>query len=146
MEYVLVVAVVGLVGVIVLAAMYLGSHIANTAAQNAISNQSEILVSTVKEIGAVLHNTAKTTVEAMMSELVGTPGKSIPQPPIVAQGDTLNPEWMTWDNPDHEGQAGIGDSVFFDRRAENGVDMIGVNESVIPGIPRPDLSGENFTG
>jgi hypothetical protein len=62
---------------------------------------------------------------------------------MIPQADLMAPDWVNWDGDEDPNTPGVGDSVYFDRE-HAGTAFLGEGESIIPGVPMPDMSGENY--
>lgn len=81
----------------------------------------------------------------MMGEVVGSKDEEAPERPVTDQ--TANPAWYQWDDIDAPiEQFGPGDSVYVPRDSDDRVASIAEGESLIPGVPLPDMTGEKFNG
>lgn len=99
----------------------------------------------VATMGATLKDTILATTESITKIIVG----EVSGPPEVerrqpdASEQTPNPSWYEWEEADRPiTDIGVGDSVFVDRDAVDRVAALDDGESIIPGIPLPDMSGE----
>ena len=112
------------------------------------------MLDSVKKMGDVLQNsivaTTKAIAEVMGVELRGGEvGQEVVQSNVGPEGNIHDPVWTMWDEEDREVRDfGVGDSVNIDRDvrwdAGDRVAGLGDGESIIPGVPRRDMSGEEY--
>lgn len=86
-----------------------------------------------------------------MASMIGEENKPVQQPEDVAENNMAHPSWVTWpEDEETGGDVGIGDSVYVDRNmdwsGEGRATMLREGESIVPGVPLPDMSGENWSG
>lgn len=110
--------------------------------------QARVMKETVESVARVIRESVTTTTETVvnntMRALVGDPSVKLEQPVIPPEGDPMHPSWMSWEDQqemEDPRQAGIGDVEMFDRSHE-GTSYLAPGESIIPGIPLPDMSAE----
>lgn len=118
---------------------------------NMVGNIVERVSGAVKDsVTQAVNETIENTVKALVGGLVGEAGEEggVQQAQVGKEGDVLHPAWMEWDgDSDEVDKVGVGDSVYFGEREANGrAAILEEGESIIPGVPLPDMSGENFRG
>ena len=105
-----------------------------TGLNDGIETASDALNHTVTE-------TVGSITKLMMGEVVGEREVGVQQP---TSDQTPTPEWFEWEDAEQPvNDFGVGDSVFVPRDFDDRVASIGDGESIIPGVPLPDMSGEN---
>lgn len=114
--------------------------------------QANITRDMVRDISGVVRDAVTTTtasvVEGTLGVIVGKPDTPVAQPTLEPANDPFSPEWMKWPdqaNLDDPTQFGIGDIEMMDRQHE-GATYLAPGESMIPGIPLPNMSAENYDG
>lgn len=120
--------------------------------QKGTERMSKVILDSVKEVSKVVTEASSEATRAAFGAWaaanVGEVDKPVPQTPVDPQGDINAPEWMKWE--DVEGdmmRTGIGDSVWVERPGyEDRAASIEEGESIIPGVPLPDMTGEKFDG
>lgn len=100
----------------------------------------------VETSSGILSTTVTTTVSevtrVLMGQVVGDQQEHKIPPPVTDQ--TPEPSWFTWeDQTKPVEEFGAGDSVWVPREFEDRVAGIADGESIIPGVPLPDMSGED---
>lgn len=144
-----VLCVVGLVGVggMVLVRVMLSE------VSKANSRQAEIIVKSVGEIGKVVRDTAieatQQVVGGILGEAVGRVGEPVMQGTVPEEADLNNPKWLWPEDDEDVLSPGAGDSVWFERVVQGSEDRtVGIEdgEQIIPGVPLPDMTGENYRG
>lgn len=100
----------------------------------------------VETSSGILKDTMVTTVgdvtRLMMGEMVGSKDEEVPA--RAAADQTFEPSWVEWEDVRAVEDFGIGDSVYVPRDYDDRVAAIGDGESIIPGVPLPDMTGESF--
>lgn len=96
-------------------------------------------------LSEALTRTVTDVTKALVGEMIGEPGKEVVSKPVTDQ--TPEPSWFEWDDPNKPVEdVGVGDSVYVPRDYDDRVASIAEGESIIPGVPLPDMSGEKFDG
>ena len=102
-----------------------------------ITTSSSTMNTTVTE-------TVGSITKLMMGEVIGSKGEEVQQP---TSNQTPDPAWYQWEDTDTAPvDFGVGDSVFVPRDFDDRVASIAEGESIIPGVPLPDMTGESFDG
>lgn len=117
------------------------------ARQKAAEAYSEGYQKGVETSSGILKDTVVTTVgdvtRLMMGEVVGSRDDEVPARPAADQ--TFEPSWVEWEDVNKSVEDfGVGDSVYVPREFDDRVASIAEGESIIPGVPLPDMTGEKY--
>lgn len=105
--------------------------------QEGIETASRLMNGTVVE-------TVGSITKLMMGEVIGKKDEEVRQPDSE---QSPQPNWWEWEDTDRPPvDFGVGDSVVVPREFDDRVAMLGVGESMVPGVPLPDMTGEEFDG
>lgn len=115
--------------------------------------QMAVMNSAIEKQAELITTTTVTSIEkvvgVILGESLGKKGEAVRQAEVPASEDPNNPEWTKWgDGPENEWEMGAGDSVWFERPGTSDVRTAAINEgeAIIPGVPLPDMTGENYRG
>lgn len=120
------------------------------AIQTLTERQLGMMQKTVEQVAETVRITAseatRAVLDATMAATIGRPDTPVRQSEVGAEGDLFAPEWMKWET-EHEDvdKWGAGDSVNLgDRATGDRAAMLDDGESIIPGVPLPDMTGERY--
>lgn len=127
------------------------TQLITSAVNKATETQNIVMLNSLEGITGMLKDAVisgvSATTQAVMVSLVGDANTPVPQPSIPPEEDLSNPEWTRWNDGDPDAQmADIGDSVMFRRPDKDSMRVAGIEEgeSIIPGVPVPDMTGEGW--
>lgn len=115
----------------------------------AVEKQAMMMAGTIEQVSGVVQRVAVESMRQVVGAALGENDVPVQQRTVPVEDDLNNPAWTKWeDGPENEWEAGPGDSVYFERASwEEGAERtayINDGESVIPGVPLPDMTGENY--
>lgn len=128
-----------LVGVVVAAVKWL--------LQTQQENNKEMLREIVDTVGTMSAQTVASTSEALVATVKGPLGTEAQQAPVVPENDPMNDGWtLDRQQAEFDGQDWTDWSIGGGQETDDGNRVAGIQpgEPIIPGIPRPDLGGENL--
>lgn len=139
-----------LVIVLCLAIAYLLTWVMNRV-DTFTRQQMALSASTMRQVSELVVQTTTESINkvvgVILGEAYGKPGTPVDQGHVPQAEDMNNPAWFTWDDgPENEHEVGTGDSVYFERVNGDDARTVGIQdgEQIIPGVPLPDMTGENY--
>lgn len=107
----------------------------------------DMLNSVVVAVSTMSTETVASTSEALVATIKGPVGSEAQQAPVVPENDPMSDKWtMDAEQADFDGRDWTDWSIGGSSETDDGNRVAGIQpgEPIIPGIPRPDLGGENL--
>lgn len=113
------------------------------AADSYVAGYQTGLEASTNLLGGAVTETVGSVTKLLMGEVTGERGVEHGIQTVADQ--TPDPAWWQWEDNDKPLEDfGVGDSVYVPRDFDDRVAAIGDGESIIPGVPLPDMTGETY--
>lgn len=105
---------------------------------------SKVASETAGSMQLAVSTATEGVLKATMAVIVGGDGEA-KQVEVKPEDNPAAPEWMMWEGDEADDDiTGPGDSVYVDERRRDGAALIREGESMVPGVPLPDMGAEMY--